>query len=148
MKSFIIKELNKDMELVSFSFNEEGFHYHIKKENSLKVKEILIVSPNIITSLITYNFNKHYKKILGLYLSASSDDSNDSNTYLMMALDEGARLKSILIRKYHHLLKKKEEANMLKKLDLLDTKIKERIVDLKLQEEEKLEYVEEKSHSR
>lgn len=153
LKSFIIKELNPDLEFIQMSYPIEGFHYKLKKNNSLHIKEIVIVNPAIINELISYYFNKKYKKILEDYMNALQDESTDnsSDTGLLMALDETSRLRSILIRKYKTFLSKKNEEKFLKKIKILENEIRSKIIDFRLIKEQELTHtinIEEKSKSR
>lgn len=153
LKSFIIKELNPDLEFIQISYPIEGFHYKLKKNNSLHIKEIVIVNKAIINELISYYFNKKYKKILEDYMNALQDESTDnsSDTGLLIALDETSRLRSILIRKYKTFLSKKNEEKFLKKIKILENEIRSKIIDFRLIKEQELTYtinIEEKSKSR
>lgn len=135
MKSFTIKKLNQSLEIENFKYKKKGFIYKPKKSN--KVKEIVIVNQDIISALISYSFYKNYKKILELYLLSQTEDSDTSTSGLMMALDEIARLKNIILTKYKNLLKKKETDKFLKQLSILDSEIKNKIIDLEMLEEQK-----------
>lgn len=132
MKSFLIKELDNKLEFDEFNFNIEGFVYKTKNQN---IKEIIIVNPDIIYGLISYNFNKKYKKILELILSSENDDEASGN--LKIALDEIVRLKSI-IEKYHIYLKSGSETKLLKKIKMLQKDIKLKLVDMEIKKEEKM----------
>ena len=69
MKSFIIRRLKKSLELDKPLEELEGFRYVPKiSHNELKIKEIMIVDPSLIDSLIKISFDKKYKKVLEFYL--------------------------------------------------------------------------------
>lgn len=150
MKSFAIKEIEEDLEIMSYHYDLSGFTYKIRNHNSLDVKEITILSPSIVSHLVLYSFDKKYKKILEAYLVSLQDDDDSTEGYLMMALDEIARLRSILIEKYHAYLKKDAETKMLKKLKILENEIRSKIVDIKLIKEQEMVHtnIEEKGKSR
>lgn len=149
MRSFVIKELKNNLELVVFDYELEGFHYKIKKHNDLDVKEIVIINNDITSSLIVANFDKKYKKILTYYFNIISS-GEDSDTNLFLALDEVARLKNIIMKKYHKYLKKEIEKKILKKITMLENEIKSKIVNIKLLKEYERQnsIVEEKGKSR
>ena len=136
MKSFTIKRLESKYELESFDYNIKGFCYPIKKNK--KIKELIIVNPDIISSLIRYNFNKKYKKIVECLLANSdfSGDTDHSGTNLMLALDEVARLRTMMINKYKTFLKKKEAEELLRKLKVLENELRVKIIDFKLIKEQ------------
>lgn len=152
LQSFVIRELEPDLEIIHISYSLDGFHYKLKNNNSLNIKEILIVNPQIINYLISYHFNKKYKKILESYMNALQEESSDeSSNGLLIILDEIARLRSILIRKYHTFLTKKKEEQLLKKLKILENEIRSKIIDLRLIKEQELVNninIEEKGKSR
>lgn len=133
---YSIKKLDKKSKLVSFNNQSGGYRYKIKENDN--VIEVVVISPRMINALICHNFSKKYKKILELYLkSIESDEGDDTN--FIIALDEIARLRSILIKKYHHLLKLDTEEKFLKRLKLLENEIRAKYIDFKLIKEQ--EYV-------
>ncbi len=140
MKSFTIRIMGDSFKIKNFNKDIKGFYYPIKKNRvtSLKINELIIVSPDITTTLICHNFNKKYQKIVE-YLFANcdineSDDGTDAN--LMIALDEVARLRTFIINKYKQFLKKKEEEELLRKLKVLENEIRIKIIDYKLIKEQ------------
>ena len=66
----------------------------------------------------------------------------------MLALDEVARLRTIIINKYQKFLKKKESEELLKKLKLLENELKEKIIDFKMLKTQELSKEEERGKSR
>ena len=150
MRGFAIKEIKEDLEIMSYHYDVCGFTYKIRNHNSLDVKEITILSPSIVSSLVLYSFDKKYKKILEAYLTSLQEDDDSTEGYLMMALDEIARLRNILIKKYHDYLKKDAETKMLQKLKILENEIRSKIVDIKLIKEQEMVHtnISEKGKSR
>jgi len=65
MKSFAIKKIDHEMELLTFDYDIKGFIYKPKKNNNKnpKVNNIIIVNPDIINALINNSFNKKYKQL-------------------------------------------------------------------------------------
>ena len=105
MKSFVIKKIDSILELDEPLTQIEGFKYIPKVKNKLKVNQMIVVNPEIIYSLVDFSFNKKYKKILELYLLILQNEENStSDGNLMEILNEIARLRSILIRKYQKFL--------------------------------------------
>lgn len=139
MQSFTIYSIKKKLKLKEDIKDLEGFKYKIKS-SKLGVLEINIVSPEIIDELIFASFNKKYKKILGYYLAIMQDESDTSDGEFLVVLDEIARLKSILIKKYNLVVRKQTEAKMLKKLRIIENEIKNKIIDLKIIKEQEAVY--------
>lgn len=139
MKSFIIKKLDSELEIIAMDFNFKGFIYKTHKNPRYSgISEINIINPEIINSLICFNFNKRYKKIIELYLNTidASDDTAEGS--FMLALDEVARLKNIIINRYFQYLKKKDQENFLKRLKILENEIRVKIINLKLIKEREM----------
>ncbi len=148
MKSFVIKRIDKELELNEPLWVIKGFKYVPKIKNKLRVSEMTIVNPEIIYALVAANFNKKYKKILELYLLIlQNDDEDAAEGYLMRALDEIAKLRSIIIRKYEKLLKKRDIEKFLKRLKIIENELRSKIIDFKLMQEIKKQ-VPEKEKSR
>lgn len=139
MKSFVIHEIKKKLKLKESITISGGFKYSIRS-TKLDVKDITILEPHIIDQLIFVNFNKRYKKILEYYLAILQNEEGDnSEGAFMIALDEIARLRNILIKKYNLIVSKKVEEKMLKRLKILENEIRMKIIDFKLIKER--EYV-------
>ena len=139
MSSFIIKRLTSTLELNKPLKDIKGLVYIPKiKNNDLAIKEIIIVKKEIIDQLILANFNKKYKKIIEYYFNILSniDDSDNGDTNIILALDEIARLRHIIIKKYQTFLSKKTLEKMLKKLKIMENELRVKLIDYKLIQEQ------------
>lgn len=149
---FTIKRLEETYELISFNYPVKGFSYPLKKNrnNTWKIKELIIVNPDIISALISHNFDKKFQKIVELFFSSNDYEEDSTGTSLMMALDEVAHLRTIIINKYKRYLKKEKEEEFLKKLKVLENELRVKIIDFKLIKEQSLVHnnIEEKNKSR
>ena len=149
---FTIKKIEETYELISFNYPVKGFSYPLKKNknNTWKIKELIIVNPDIISALISHNFDKKFQKIVELFFSSNDYDEDSTGTRLMMALDEVAHLRTIIINKYKRYLKKEKEEEFLKKLKVLENELRVKIIDFKLIKEQSLVHnnIEEKNKSR
>lgn len=110
------------------------------KNENLQVKEILIISPEIINILVASNFNKKYKKIIAKYIEIVQSDNEDSGDSLAILLDEVARLHTIILKKYQTLLKKKDLDKFIKKLRMLEHDIREKYTYFRLIKEMNMGY--------
>ena len=77
-----------------------------------------------------------------------NNDDESTGTNLMMALDEVARLRTIMINKYKYFLKKKTEEELLKKLKVVENELRVKIIDFKMIKEQELKSREETGKSR
>ena len=149
---FTIKRIEETYELISFNYPVKGFSYPLKKNknNTWKIKELIIVNPDIISALISHNFDKKFQKIVELFFSSNDYEEDSTGTSLMMALDEVAHLRTIIINKYKRYLKKEKEEEFLKKLKVLENELRVKIIDFKLIKEQSLVHnnIEEKNKSR
>ena len=149
---FTIKKLKNTYELINFNYPVKGFSYPLKKNRNHggKIKELIIVNPDIISALISYHFDKRFQKIVELFFSSNDYDEDTTATGLMMALDEVAHLRTIIINKYKRYLKKEKEEAFLKKLKVLENELRVKIIDFKLIKEQSLVHnnIEKKNKSR
>ena len=138
MKSFAIKKLKKRMHVLYLEGSLEGYHYAFKNDN-LGIKELNILSEEIIDILIKYNFDKRYKKIIEEYLLLLNDEDSGEDG-LLKVIDEVARLKSIMIKRYEKIIKREENENFLKKLKILENEVRRKIIDIRLIKEREMVY--------
>ena len=92
--------------------------------------------------------NKKYQKIVEYFFNNSDFDDESTGTNLMLALDEVARLRTIIINKYERFLKKKEAEELLKRLKVLENELRVKIIDFKLIKEQELINKEERGKAR
>ena len=107
MKNFIIKKINKKQKTIIRDFRG-GFNYKIK--NNLV---ITLYNQEIIDKLIIKSFNTKYKRILLMFLN-SEEEASESG--LLIMLDDLARLKNILLKKYANILSINTLNKLLKQL--------------------------------
>ncbi len=140
MKSFAIKKLNDKYEFESFNYDIQGLSYPIKKgkQENLKITNLVIVNPDMISALISKQFQKKFQRIIDYFFTHNDFDDDSTGTNLMLALDEIARLRTLLIKKYNNLLKKKKEEELLKKLKVLENEVRMKMIDFKLIKEQEL----------
>jgi len=146
MTSFIIKEMKNNFKIINNFYDFNGFKYHFSNKCSLGVDTIIIASPDIIGGLIKSSFNKKYKRILELYLSVINPEDEDSDGNLIIALDEIARLRAIIINKYQNIIKKEDTAKLLNKLKLIENEIRTKLIDFRLIKEQELVNTNEEEH--
>ena len=133
MESFVIKKLEKKTYLDFPLINIEGFKYVPTSSNSFKnIKNFTVVKPEIINDLIRFSFDKKYKKILEFYLNALNGDEESSDGKLLLALDEIARLRNIIIQRYQKVLSRQNLEKLLTKLKILENEIRIKIINFNL----------------
>ena len=141
MESFCIKKMGKNKILDYPIIDIEGFKYTPKKGKYQEIINFTVVKPSLINGLIMISFDKKYKKILEMYLACLSDEDTSDGS-LMLALNEVARLRHIIITKYQKVLSKKMLEKLLKKLKILENEMRIKIIDLKIIQENEQEVIE------
>ena len=87
------------------------------------------------------SINNHFKKLLELVIAITEDGDNPEG--LMLCLDEISKFRSEINNKYNKFLEKKDKELALKKLEIIEKELKDKLVIYQLQydeiEEEKVE---------
>ena len=144
MEHYVIKKKNKNRKLNKFDFDETGYVFkpNIKSPNLIKITSLSITNLEITNSILIKKLDKSFRK-----LSVLNDEEATSGD-ATIALNELAKEKGIITRKYREYLKKEEQEKYLKRLKVLEKEVKEKLVTLKLEEEKVYEEELEKGHSR
>ena len=74
-----------------------------------------------------------------MYLNAMEDESEGSEGNLIVVLDDIARLRSIIIKKYRTILSRKLEEQFLRRLKLLENELRTKIIDIRIMRENQKE---------
>ncbi len=119
--SYIIKKNEDTKEIVYMQYELDGYKFKPKKIK--EVEQIMLVKPSVNDKLLTIKFKKHYDKIVKLiYFILNSDDTTDSD--VMLALNEIARLRGIVLNEYQDYLSEELETEFLFKLRDLENKLR------------------------
>ncbi len=130
MENYILKKDEDKAGKAEFNKDLEGYNFKAHHGNSLSVNEVLISKPEIVDRILTTNFKEKYKRLVMIVLSIlHASDTSEGDC--MLALDEIARLKDILLYKYHNNLKKEKEALFLQQLDSLELQLHQKISQIR-----------------
>lgn len=141
--AYLIKKNKKTNEIIYMEYDLHGYKFSpkSKKEAYLDVKEVTVINPELIDSILSIKFNKIFNKLFNKVVDVlNDDDASESDT--MMVLGEVELLRGILLNKYQNFLKFEKEELFLKKLRLLENELKVKIMMLRekrLAMEEELE---------
>lgn len=143
MANYSIKKDCKAKKLVYIECEAKGYDFSPKPEslnNSLKINKIILINPSLIDKILTMKFKQRYKRILMIVLSIiNSNDSSEGD--FMLALDEIAKMRDIVLHKYQTFLKKEKEKVFLEQLRALENNLR-----LKFQEMQNYnKYIKEKN---
>ncbi len=130
MENYILKKDEEKAGKATFNKDLEGYNFKAHHDNSLNVNEVLISKPEIVDKILTTNFKEKYKRLVMIVLSIMHA-SDTSEGDCMLALDEVARLKDILLHRYHNNLKKEKEALFLQQLDSLELQLHQKISQIR-----------------
>lgn len=97
-----------------------------RKKEIVKVNTITITSDLLKNNYLLMKFSISYRKLFKSVLERLDSDSSSSDT--MLSLDELLRMKQVLKDKYMQVVSKEEYKKMLVKMELLEHKLKERIM--------------------
>ncbi len=142
---YVLCKSNNGKELVYLNYNSsEGFKFKPKnqvKYNGIKVNKMVIINPSFIEKVL----KRKVKRKLDLYLQFLInllDDENEDPTTLTHALNDLDRYRRTIINKYRNYLDKKYVDLLLKKINLLEREIKEKLflcMQKEIQPEEEFE---------
>ncbi len=141
--AYLIKKNKKTNEIIYMEYDLHGYKFSpkSKKEAYLDVKEVTVINPELIDSILSIKFNKIFNKLFNKVVDVlNDDDASESDT--MMVLGEVELLRGILLNKYQNFLKFEKEELFLKKLRLLENELKVKIMmirEKRLAMEEELE---------
>ena len=101
----------------------------------------MLESDGQASPILKKKLDNSFRRLAAIILSVLNDEDTTSGDCLI-ALDEIAKEKSIIRNKYKEYLEKAEQEKFLKRLKVLETEVKEKIVDLKIREQQKEEVFE------
>ena len=130
MDNYILKKDDEIVGKATYNKDLEGYNFKTHRNNSLNISDVLISKPEIVDRILTNNFKDKYKRLVMIILSIMHA-SDTSEGDCMLALDEVARLKDILLYKYHNNLKKEKEALFLQQLDNLEFQLHQKISQIR-----------------
>jgi len=148
MASFLLKKDSKTNEIMIMSYENNGYTFHpgAKTQSRYKVNQITIVKPSMIDAILTQKFDKKYRQLVMIVfniLQTSDEESNEGD--IMIALDEIARLREIILNKYQKFLKKEKEEKFIKQLRLLENELRAKQITIRMNMFNMYNYEEEKS---
>ena len=129
---YVIKKRNKIYDVLELTYPIKGYKFNSKSES---IKSITLVNNKMVDKVIDKKINMMFQRLLMIVNDAFNSDDNPTGTAI--ALDEIALVRSTILNKYHKLLDEKKEELYLKKLDLLEEEMKEKIVFLTMSYEQK-----------
>ena len=124
-KNYIVAKKNNQGEITFVDYNVEGFKITPKNniEYPIEVNSMMIMKPSFIEKIL----KKKIKRKLNLYLNYIIEESGDDDS-CREALNNINRYKDIVEYKYRKYLDDKYINLLLKKINLLEKKIKSNLI--------------------
>ncbi len=122
--SYLVKKDRIIKKVIDIENIDNGYKFTPKK--SLKIKEINVIDPSMIESILTIKFNKVFNKLLNVSIDVINDEDSTSDDTAHV-LGEVERLRGILLNKYHRFLTQEKEELFLNRLRYLENELKSKM---------------------
>ena len=135
MASFLLKKDEKTNEILIMDYEDKGYTFKPgnKSKNHLKVNQITIIKPSMIDAILTTKFNKKYRRLVMIVfniLQSSDEDTTEGD--IMIALDEIAKLREIILNKYQKFLSHEKEEKFIKQLRILENELRAKQINIRM----------------
>lgn len=130
---YILQKEKKRKKIQQINLSE-GFHMKPKLNSHpslISIKEIILVEEKLKNNVIQKQFNRTFRRLIAMIIDVTESD-NTTSSDCIMALNEITKTMSIIEKKYQKALKKNEYMKMQKKLLLLENKIKEKLIQIRM----------------
>lgn len=119
---YVVKKRNKIYEVLDISYPFKGYKFNSKSNN---ISSITIINKKLIDKVLNIKITNMIKKAIMLVNEAFNSDDDETGT--MIALDEILMVKNAIKNKYNKYLSKEKQSLYLKKLDLIEEEMKEKV---------------------
>ncbi len=126
MENYILKKDEEKAGSATFNKDLDGYNFKSNHSNSLNVDEVLIAKPELVDKILTNNIKEKYKRLVMIVLSIMRA-SDTSEGDCILALDEIARLKDILLHRYNKNIKREKQELFLDQLCQLESQLHQKI---------------------
>ncbi len=148
MSSFLIKKVDKK-KFKKMIINNDGYKFKPNITNSeIIISHITLYNESMIKTILVKRIEKNFKRVAKITYDVITSDDDSSTSDAIMALDEVARLRSIILNRYQKYLEKKLEEEYLKRLRLLENELRSKIALYQYANKFEESYEEQKEHGR
>ncbi|NLA32465.1 MAG: hypothetical protein GX864_00740 [Mollicutes bacterium] len=127
MANYLIKKKSKSGEIVYMKYRLDGYNFkprNITKAN-FSLEKIVVVKPSLIDSILSEKVEKKLSKIVRLVMFIiNQDDESSDPSDVMLALNEIAKLRSVILNRYQDYLSQSKEREYLRKLRILENELR------------------------
>ena len=135
MAVYLLKRKNKNKKILEFFYEDSGYEFkpNIQNDKLVKISNLYVIDEFLINKILIKKINKSFRRLAAISLSVINDDDATTGDAII-ALDEIAKQKSIILKKYQKFLFKEEQDKILKRLKVLEKDLKERLIELQTEE--------------
>ena len=108
---------------------QNNFHY-----DGIEVSHLTLVEPELIEKVLKRKTKRKLNTYLNFLLTVIDDDDTDGDA-LELVIEDAVRYKSIIINKYAKFLDKKYINTLIKKVNLVEKELKNKIREIYLKDE-------------
>ena len=138
MTVYKIVKKNKYKKIKKIFGDQDDYEFkpNIRNNKFIQINNLRLSDEMLIKKILLKKQENSFRRLTAICLSVLEDEDATSGDAII-ALDEVARQKGIIIKKYQKYLKSKETDKMLKRLKVLEKDLKDRLIYLQ-EEEEKI----------
>jgi len=125
--NYLIKRIFRSGEIIYMKQKPEGYNFKPKNitKASISLEKIIVIKPAMIDRILTEKVEKQISKIVRLIMYIlNTDDESTNPSDIILALNEVARLRSIILNRYQDYISKEKEDLLLKKLRVLENELR------------------------
>jgi hypothetical protein len=131
-QNYLLVKDNYEKGLININYAKlDGFKFNPKNQveyEGIMVNEMVIINPSFIENVLKRKTKKKLELYLKFIISLIDDESSATSDDLREALNGLVRYKSIVENKYRRYLEERYMNVLLKKIDLLEQELKNKIL--------------------
>ena len=129
MSSFLIKKHDEEIDIVKLNINDEGYDFRPRiTHTDADITKITIFNHSMIDIILSKKIDKNFKRLAAITYDVINSDDDNTSTDATIALDEIAKLRSIILNKYQKFLEKEKEKKYIKSLRILENELRAKII--------------------
>ena len=118
-----------EIDIVKLSINNDGYDFRPRiTHTDADINKITIFNHSMIDIILSKKIDKNFKRLAAITYDVINSDDDNTSTDATIALDEIAKLRSIILNKYQKFLEKEKEKKYIKSLRILENELRAKIV--------------------
>lgn len=136
MASFLLKKDYRNNEIANMDYELKGYTFKPGEKSSkryIQVSHVTLVNRDMIDAVLTSKFNKKYRRLVMIVFNIlQSSDTDTAEGDIMIALDEIAKLREIILNKYQKFLNHEKEEKFVKQLRILENELRAKQINIRM----------------